>query len=296
MQLVNRRLHGIFFDFNFFIMSVIRPEHIRQLPSFRFIDARSGPDAADRFRAGHLQGAIHADLDRVLADIGPDAAQGGRHPLPDPARFARWLGDNGIAADTVLVVYDDKAGANAAARFWWMMKSLGHSQVLVVSGGLPALLSSGWELTDETNSYVAIAPYPVQSWQWPIASIDTVAAAATDPARMVIDVREGYRYRGEKEPIDQVAGHIPGAVNIPYLENLDESGHFLEADVLNDKYAQLLEGKDPSQLIIHCGSGVTACHSLLALHYAGLEGATLYPGSWSEWSRNDRPIASGEQP
>lgn len=277
-------------------MSVIRVDEIRELPNFRFIDARSGPDAAERFAAAHLPGAVFADLDKVLANIGLDAAKGGRHPLPDPAQFAAWLGQQGIDTNTVLVVYDDKAGANAAARFWWMMKSLGHTQVWVVSGGLSKLLASGWSLTDEVTSYPERDAYPVQEWKWPTVDMQQAAESAADPNRMLIDVREAFRYRGEKEPIDLIAGHIPGAVNMPYLENLDENGDFLPADILYDKYLELLGNKGTEQVAVHCGSGVTACHSLLAMHYAGIEGASLYPGSWSEWSRNDRPIASGENP
>lgn len=276
-------------------MQIISPSELRLLNNIRFVDARSGPDAHKRFLDGHVHGAVHADLDKDLADIKPNAADGGRHPLPDPGQFADWLGKAGINPESHVVVYDDKAGANAAARFWWMLRALGHKNVQVVSGGLQALEKEGWELTTEEPAPSPVSSYPAKEWQSPVADIQEVAAAATDANRLVIDVREGFRYRGEKEPIDTVAGHIPGAANLPYIENMDAAGNFLSKDELRDKYEQLLGDISPTEVIVHCGSGVTACHTLLALEEAGFSGAKLYVGSWSEWSRNDRPVATGDQ-
>lgn len=277
-------------------MSIITTSHLRELKDFRFVDARSGADARQRYADGHLPGAVFADLDKDLADIKENAANGGRHPLPPVGRFTEWLGKAGIGPETTVVVYDDKGGANAAARFWWMLRALGHEKVEVVSGGMQALLADGWQLVADEARVPVLPPYPANSWTLPIATMDEVAKAASDPGRLVIDVREGYRYRGEKEPIDTVAGHIPGAANVPYIENMDAEGKFFPAGVLKEKYGNVLNNIKPFDVIVHCGSGVTACHTLLALDEAGIKGAKLYVGSWSEWSRNDNPIATGGQP
>ena len=137
-------------------------------------------------------------------------------------------------------------------------------------------------------------PYPTERWKLPTVNIDDVQAAANDPESLIIDVREAYRYRGEKEPIDLVAGHIPGAVNVPYVDNLAENGNFRNVEDLASLYQDTLGPRDPSKVIVHCGSGVTACHTLLALEQAGIKGAKLYVGSWSEWSRRDLPVGKGE--
>ncbi|MCR6720675.1 MAG: sulfurtransferase [Chitinophagaceae bacterium] len=276
-------------------MHIISATELRNQKDIVFVDARSGPDAQKRFLDGHIPGAVHADLDKDLADIKENAADGGRHPLPSPQQFAEWLGKVGITPDSHVVAYDDKSGANAAARFWWMLRALGHKNVQVVSGGMQALQKNGWELSRDAFSPSPVAPYPIAEWQSPLANINDVAAAAADDGQLVIDVREAYRYRGESEPIDKVAGHIPGAANLPYIENLDAEGNFLPKEVLKEKYENFLNGLEPRQVTVHCGSGVTACHTILALEEAGFSGAKLYVGSWSEWSRNDKPIATGDQ-
>jgi thiosulfate/3-mercaptopyruvate sulfurtransferase len=257
------------------------------------IDARSGPDAYVRYLAGHAEGALHADLDRDLSEKPEDAAVGGRHPLPDVKKFAALLGRFGITPSSRVIVYDDKSGANAAARFWWMLKAAGHERVQVADGGLDAMLRQGIQLTGIVPTPAAGPPYPFNSWKRPVSGITNVAAATTDPDYLVIDVREAYRYLGEREPIDLAAGHIPGAVNIPYVNNLDKDGNFLSPEALSAKYKAALGDRKSQNVIIHCGSGVTACHTLLAMEYAGITGAQLYVGSWSEWSRTGRPIATG---
>lgn len=277
-------------------MNIVHAKDLLSATDIYWIDARSGPDAFISYKEGHIPGAHFADLEKDLADTGADASQGGRHPLPSARRFAQWLGSKGISPDTRVVVYDNKGGANAAARFWWMLRSVGHQNVQVLSGGLPALLAAGFTLSDAEESIQPVEAYPVQEWQLPIASIDEVASVAGKPDHLVIDVREGFRYRGEKEPIDLIAGHIPGAINIPYIENMNESGEFLSADALREKYLKALGDTPASNIIVHCGSGVTACHTLLALEEAGISGPALYTGSWSEWSRQDRPIATGPNP
>jgi thiosulfate/3-mercaptopyruvate sulfurtransferase len=208
--------------------------------------------------------------------------------------FAALLGRLGIEKTTQVVVYDDKAGANAAARFWWMLKAAGHEHIQVLDGGLKGAVEAGLPLTNIIPNEGSRPPYPADKWILPIVNADTVAGATTDPSSLVIDVREAYRYRGESEPIDLVAGHIPGAVNIPYTGNLDPDGYFLSADELANKYKEAIGNRNPRQVIVHCGSGVTACHTLLAMEQAGMELPELYVGSWSEWSRTDKPIAVGE--
>lgn len=239
-----------------------------------------------KYRAGHVQGALHAHLDRDLAGPAPEPARGGRHPLPDVLDFTARLGRWGVTPASHVVAYDDQNGANAASRLWWLLRALGHEQVQVVDGGMAALQAAGCALTSELPVPRAAAPYPASRWQRPLADIEEVERARTDAQRRVIDVRAAFRYRGESEPIDPVAGHIPGAHNLPLTENLHADGTWKSASELRALYLAALGGVPASQTIVHCGSGVTACHSLLALERAGLTGARLYVGSWSEWCRN----------
>ena len=258
------------------------------------IDARTGPDAREKYNAGHLEGAQFVDLERDLAQKSADPSNGGRHPLPAIKNFSELLGRLGIEKSTHVVVYDDKAGANAAARFWWLIKAAGHENIQVLDGGLKNAIEAGVTLTNIIPDIKVQPAYPVDKWVLPTADADMVAKASADPSYIVIDVREAYRYRGESEPFDLIAGHIPGAVNIPYTGNLDADGNFLSADKLADIYKEAIGDHDPEQVIVHCGSGVTACHTLLAMEQAGIETPNLYVGSWSEWSRNDRPVAIGQ--
>jgi len=239
------------------------------------------------YRAGHLPEAWHAQLERDLSAPAPDAAHGGRHPLPDIHAFAGTLGRWGVTANTHVVAYDDQQGANAAARLWWLLKAVGHEHVQVVDGGLPALLAAGFTLTSAEPAPLSEAnPYPVDLWQRARADIAEVDAARQATDRVVIDVRAATRYRGDHEPIDPVAGHIPGAHNLPLTDNLTLEGTFKTAQQLREQYTAAFAGITPESVIVHCGSGVTACHSLLALERAELHGAKLYVGSWSEWCRN----------
>lgn len=243
-----------------------------------------------KYRAGHIAGAQHAQLERDLSSPAPNPAQGGRHPLPQLAKFATLLGRWGITPRSRVVAYDDQNGSNAAARFWWLLKAVGHEDVQVVDGGLAALLAAGFSLSTEPATPHAEAPYPVFELTRPTAEIDEVDRARRDSTRAVIDVRAAFRYRGEREPIDPIAGHIPGAKNVELTQNLNEDGTFKSAAALREMYTAALGGIAPEHAIVHCGSGVTACHTLLALERAGLTGAKLYVGSWSEWCRNaDRP-------
>jgi thiosulfate/3-mercaptopyruvate sulfurtransferase len=276
---------------------VVSPDDVKDLlhdPMVRWVDARGGADAYERYRAAHLAQAVFLDLEKELSTKGEDAAFGGRHPLPDPKTFGFILGQYGITPATRVLVYDDKSGANAAARFWWMMKAAGHASVQVIDGGLTAIAEAGLPVsTCEGPPLMAAKAYPVYAWTLPVADIELVDKARTDGAWVVLDVREAYRYRGESEPIDQVAGHIPGAVNIPYLKNLETGGKFRSREALKEVYQGLTDHQNPKKIIVHCGSGVTACHTLLAFEHAGISKAYLYVGSWSEWSRNPKPVATG---
>jgi thiosulfate/3-mercaptopyruvate sulfurtransferase len=149
-------------------------------------------------------------------------------------------------------------------------------------------------MTSDISPVVEASPYPAKTWRMPTVTIDDVQAAAKDADALVIDVRGGYRYRGEREPIDLIAGHIPGAINIPYLDNLNDDGTFREKEEIASHYGHAVDHRDPASIIVHCGSGVTACHTLLALEHVGITGANLYVGSWSEWSRRDLPSGTGE--
>jgi thiosulfate/3-mercaptopyruvate sulfurtransferase len=270
--------------------------HASEIPAFNstddilIIDARSGPAALSRYQEGHLEGAVHVDLDKDLAKKPVNPAQGGRHPLPEPKDFAEFLGQIGITPKTKLFVYDDKGGANAAARFWWMMRAAGHEDVSVISGGMQAAVQDGKKPTSVVPKRNSTSPYPFTAWNFPTATIQEVEQAVKDPNQLVIDVRESRRFIGEIEPIDTVAGHIPGAVNAPFSDNLNADQSFKSERELAEKYNSLLGNRNPKDVIVHCGSGVTACHTLLAMEHAGIKGAKLYVGSWGEWSRTGRPI------
>jgi thiosulfate/3-mercaptopyruvate sulfurtransferase len=257
------------------------------------IDARTGPDTREKYNAEHLEGAQYVDLEKDLSQKTADPSDGGRHPLPSIENFTELLGRLGIERSTKVVVYDDKSGANAAARFWWLLKAAGHENIQVLDGGLKNAIEAGVAVTNIIPNIKAQPAYPADKWILPTVDIDKVADAVDDPQYLVIDVREAYRYRGESEPIDLIAGHIPGAVNIPYTGNLNDDGYFLSANELAVKYKEAIGDRDAQQVIVHCGSGVTACHTLLAMEQAGVETPNLYVGSWSEWSRNDRPVAFG---
>jgi len=243
-----------------------------------------GPDQRPAYLAGHLPGAQWCDLERDLADPpGP----GGRHPLPEPARLQAAMRGWGIGPASAVVVYD---GANsvAAARAWWVLRWAGLSQVRVLDGGFAAWSAAGLAVQTEVESP---APGTVVVRPGSLPTLDADAAAAWATAGQLVDVRAAERFRGESEPIDPVAGHIPGAVNRPTMDNVTSSGEFQPVGALRDRFAGLA-GDQP--VGVYCGSGVTAAHTVLALQQAGLA-AVLYPGSWSEWITDpSRPVATGE--
>jgi thiosulfate/3-mercaptopyruvate sulfurtransferase len=265
-------------------------------PRLRIFDCRYDLARADAGREaylrGHLPGAVHADLHHDLAL--PETPTSGRHPLPAPASFAARMRAWGVNDDSLLLAYDD-AGGQWAARFWWMAaKWLGHAHVAVLDGGLRRWTALGLPVSTEVP-----APRPTGTFverHDPATTVDADAtqAAALDPRRRVLDARSPERYRGDVEPIDRVAGHIPGALNHPSSSVVAADGTFLLAAELRARFAAQLGPVPPGDSIAYCGSGVTACHLLLAMERAGLPGGRLYPGSWSEWSRDPaRAVARG---
>jgi thiosulfate/3-mercaptopyruvate sulfurtransferase len=275
--------------------SIIKPLEYKQLildksTELVLIDARSGADASDNYTAMHLNGALHVDLESDLSDIKEDPKFGGRHPLPEPAAFSFLLGQLGIGPDTHVIVYDDKGGANAAARFWWMLRAAGHINVQVLDGGFDAAIQAGIPASTKIDMLAKKMPYPFDTWSLPIANMEKVEQASKNDSYVIIDVREAERYNGLTEPYDIVPGHIPNARNFPYAGNFDPDGFFLSPDQLREKYQSVFSEYNAEKVIVHCGSGVTACHTLLAMDYAGLEIPVLYTGSYSEWIRNHKPI------
>lgn len=265
-------------------------------PATVLIDVRAGANGQERYLAGHLPNAIFATLDDDLASHPEDAAIGGRHPLPALEDFAATLTRWGITPQSHVVVYDDKNAAMGGARLWWMLRSIGHTNVQVLNGGLKAATDEG--LTLSNNDYQptsAASAYPIPAQYANTADIEEVKEAAKADNRVVIDVREAARYLGHTEPLDLIAGHIPGAVNLFYSNSLSPEGRYLTSQALASLYQDTFGDIKPEDVIVHCGSGVTACHTLLGMEHAGIKGPKLYVGSWSEWSRRGLPIAGKEK-
>lgn len=280
------------------ISPIIKPDELielNQTSELILIDASNGPDAKENYEVKHLEGALYVDLNTQLANIKTDVSIGGRHPLPTMEQFSETLTSLGVTPMSHVVVYDDKNGSNAAARFWWMLKSVGHKKVQVVDGGLQAAIKAGFPTSSKTETPLKKEPYKIENWLLPLTDIHEIDKVAQDMDFLVVDVRDEERYNGEKEPIDLVAGHIPGAINIPFTTNLDSNGFFLSPEKLKNNYLKEFGDRAAENVIVHCGSGVTACHTLLAIAYAGLAIPKLYVGSWSEWSRNNRPIATSKK-
>jgi thiosulfate/3-mercaptopyruvate sulfurtransferase len=237
----------------------------------------------------HIPGAIYAHLDNDLSGyVVP--GETGRHPLPTIAGIAALLGQWGIDNNTQVIVYDDKKGA-IAARVWWMFRYLGHEQVAVLNGGFTHWKKAGFATNNDIPTYNRRSFVTHVQEQW-VKEADVVATWSQQPSYSLVDSRTPERYRGEEEPIDPVAGHIPGAINMPFSDNWDEHGLLKSPAQLRERFANLPPAE---KTIFYCGSGVTACHNILAYAHAGLGDACLYPGSWSEWTADGkRPVAVGD--
>ena len=238
------------------------------------------------YRQGHIPGAVYVHLEEVLsAPHGP-----GRHPLPRRDDFASAMGALGFGDDDLVVAYDDRGGA-IAARMWWMLRHIGHPQVMVLDGGLPAWIAAGHPVTADEPEVTQATMTVGESLT---RTIDREDLAESLGEVTVVDARSMARYRGDEEPIDPVAGHIPTAVNVPYEENVDTEGLFLPRRMLSARYRSV--GARGPDTVVYCGSGVTACHDALAMVVAGLDEPILYPGSWSDWVANDMPVVTGDEP
>jgi thiosulfate/3-mercaptopyruvate sulfurtransferase len=264
-------------------------------------DLSNPTDASRMFESVHIAGARRADLDHDLSAHGGSvaagtAASGGRHPLPTRETFARWLGQQGVGPSTQVVVYD-RNGVNYAGRLWWMLKWCGHEAVAVLDGGLQHWQAQGGAVASGPADAPTPAegPYPLAAPLAELATFQQVRAAVDAPGRMtVVDARGGPRYRGEVEPLDPVAGHIPGALNRPFNENIGPDGRFKPAEQLRQEFETVLGASDPATVVHHCGSGVSAVPNILAMELAGWGRRPLYAGSWSEWCNTPgAPVAKG---
>ncbi len=255
---------------------------------FTLTDTGAGRRAYEK---AHIPGARYVHLDDDLA--APVGDTTGRHPLPDPHVLTEKLSGWGIGANKQVVVYDDSFGT-IAVRLWWMLRWLGHPGVALLDGGYPKWLREKHPVDAEVPApnpgACACLPEPTQ-----IVDAGDVLQASRTGEQIIIDSRDDRRFSGESEPLDLVAGHVPGAINYPFDENLDIDGTFLPPEALRENYQALLNGRPAWQVIHMCGSGVTTCHNILAMEIAGLSGSRLYPGSWSEWITDpSRPVATGE--
>lgn len=265
-------------------------------PGWRIFDCRhdlvNTAYGAQAYAKGHIPGALFLSVDDDLS--GPKTGKTGRHPLPDPEAFAAKMAACGVGPDTQVVAYDNE-GNVFASRLWWMLRHwLGHDKAAVLDGGLAGWKRAKQPLTAEVPAFppAVFTPRPRAEGQ---ADAERVLACLGAPEILMLDARSEERFSGEQETIDPVGGHIPGAINRFYFDNLDDAGiYFKPADELRGEFDALLAGRPPANVIQQCGSGVTACHNILAMELAGLPGSTLYVGSWSEWcSDPSRPIATG---
>lgn len=263
---------------------------------------------AQQYEAAHIPGAVYAHLDTALSALhgAPGAhgtvitasqadapASGGRHPLPSREKFAIWLSSVGFANDMQAVVYD-RNGSAFCARLWWMLKWLGHDAVAVLDGGLQAWQAQGGAVVQGAEPAHFQSNFRLGEPLRQLASVQQVWAQLQQPGQTIIDARAAPRYRGEVEPLDPVAGHIPGALNRPFTDNFTPDGHFKSAALLRAEFEALLAGRAPASVVHHCGSGVTANPNVLAMELAGLGKTTLFAGSWSEWcSDPTRPVERG---
>jgi thiosulfate/3-mercaptopyruvate sulfurtransferase len=250
-------------------------------------DLHNEPWGRKQYVASHIPGAMYAGL---TPDLSSDpTGRNGRHPLPDIDALTATLGRLGIANNVQVVVYDQDTGS-WASRLWWLLRYAGHQGVAVLDGGWTAWTREGRPTRSGEEQRQPTVFTPAARLEHPVL-VDEVAAAVSDRERLIVDARAPERYEGRVEPIDRVAGHVPGAINHFFKTNLKEDGTLLPSETLRENFNKVLQGHDPAQVIMYCGSGVTACQNLLAMEHAGLHGARLFPGSWSEWSSDpSRPI------
>jgi thiosulfate/3-mercaptopyruvate sulfurtransferase len=251
--------------------------------SFELLNPGAGPE---QYRQAHIPGAVHVHLDHHLsAHEGAASASGGRHPLPTREAFAHWLATTGLDAGQQVVVYE-RQGVSHCGRLWWMLRWCGHEAVAVLDGGLAAWQAAGGAVVSGTTPAPATrGSFCLRPALAATADTKSIARRLGSPALTVIDARAAPRFRGEVEPLDPVAGHIPGALNRPFADNLGPDGRFKPPAQLRAEFEQLLAGRDPATVVHHCGSGVSAVPNVLAMELAGLGRTTLYPGSWSEWCK-----------
>jgi thiosulfate/3-mercaptopyruvate sulfurtransferase len=255
---------------------------------FDLVDADAGARA---YAQGHIPGAVHTDLDHALCSA--RTGKNGRHPLPTREAFARTMAQLGANANTRIVAYDAN-NSTYAARLWWMMRWIGHANVSVLDGGLQAWTAAGNSLSTDKPAVRKAGNLQVRPPLTKTVDYEQVLNNVGTAARMVVDARSPDRFRGENETLDPIGGHIPDARNRFFKDNLNPSNHFKPANQLRSEFETLLAGRQAEDVINQCGSGVSACHNLLAMHIAGLDGAALYPGSWSEWcAQPGAPVARG---
>ncbi len=244
------------------------------------------------YRESHIPSALYVHLDRDLSDKTGAGVNGGRHPLPSREKFAAWLGGMGFSNEMQAVVYD-RQSVNYAGRLWWMLKWAGHDNVAVLDGGLQA-----WQASEAVTASVepvrASATFKLGAEKAQLTMTKRVESELGRPTQTIVDARAAPRFRGEVEPLDPVAGHIPGALNRPFAQNIGADGKFKSGAELRTEFEALLAGRDPATVVHHCGSGVSAVPNVLAMELAGLGRTALYAGSWSEWSADaSRPFAQG---
>ena len=276
------------------LSAIIEAEKLATLMSENdIILIHAGNNAKEQYDEQHLENAFYLELNEDLSEVPEDAKNGGRHPLPSPEKFSKVLQNLGIDQNSHLVIYDHANASNAAARLWWMLNAAGLEKIQVLNGGFQTAQKAGLLINNNKPNQRQASNFSFDKWLMPTVEISDVDKLSHDENALIIDVRESVRYNGETEPIDLVAGHIPHAINLPFKDNLDAEGKYLAPEKLREyylPYLQNLQNKNTYQIAIHCGSGVTACHTLLAIAYAGLPLPSLYVGSWSEWSRNNKPI------